>query len=364
MKLYKKKIANLFVFSQEYKDQIITSEDKPALNIGATYYPALRKLGFNIIVHAPSNPSRKILQVLQGLRYCFTVRSTSLNVLVQGYPIIAAWLASFLRRKIPTIIHTWKVPGIGSSHFSAKIYDWILSNVIRKSMLVVLASKRQEALIRKRFPHVNTLWVPVTPDVDWWKPGYQETDVLLRNKLVTESFLLVIGNVDRDEVVAAHAAKALGIRLVRVTRDPMTAERAQKAYNKEGINDFVVLLKIPVKEVRDLYRTAWSVLITSNTDVHPAGLTCLTEALACGAAVAIPEGQDQEGYVTNGKDAITFPEVATDAIVSAMQPLRNYSFRQQIKVAARKRAVDFLAAPVVAARVFDALVDILDYSKR
>jgi len=124
-----------------------------------------------------------------------------------------------------------------------------------------------------------------------------------------------------------------------------------------------VLLNITVKEVRDIYSATWVVLISSNTDIIcPAGLTYLTEALSYSAAVVIPEGQSQEGYVRNGKDVITFSEISTDAVVSAMQTFKDDSFRQRVKDASRKRALDLLAAPVVTTRVFNALENILDSS--
>src|SRR4051812_34983677 len=57
----------------------------------------------------PTRPVKNLL--LFAFVHFAKFKSGTLNVVTQGYPVIAAFLALLFGRKLKLIVHTWKVPG-------------------------------------------------------------------------------------------------------------------------------------------------------------------------------------------------------------------------------------------------------------
>jgi hypothetical protein len=220
--------------------------------------------------------------------------------------------------------------------------DRVLQHVVKRARLVVVVSREQQRWLKQRYANVATAWVPVAADIRWWKPGPAETDVLTRLHLEPKRFLLSVGDIDRDEQVAIRLSQKLGMPLVRVTKDPRTAARAEEAARLLGAQDARCLLKIPFTELRDLHRTAWAMLNAPTVTYHPAGLTTLTESMACGGVVLFPKGPTTEGYIEPQEHALTFDEMSVDSVMQACEPIFNEDRRQAISTAARRRCEDLL----------------------
>ena len=63
-----------------------------------------------------------------------------------------------------------------------------------------------------------------------------------------------------------------------------------------------------------LDRGARVVVVPARSDIHPAGMTSLTEAMSCGRPVVIPSGLATDGYVQDGYDAFVLNEWEESAI--------------------------------------------------
>ena len=129
-------------------------------------------------------------------------------------------------------------------------------------------------------------------------------DVLMHYGLEKRGYMLTVGGNDRDEIYAAKAARILGLPYVRVTYDINTAESARIHIARESLEGHSRILINPSDvEMRALFAGAWLVCLPTVTRTNPAGLTSLVVAMACGAAVAIPE-TIAEGYVEDGANGL------------------------------------------------------------
>lgn len=333
---------------------------EPALHVGATYIRALERAGYQ---PQPVGSAHSGRMVREGWRYSRLIRPAPLAAVVQGYGTFAARFSRIgLSRQRPRIImHTWKVPWTGSNHFTARMMDRVLERVIQASSLTVLVSPEQKRLIEKSYPRVPTAWVPVAADTRWWTPGPPQTDLLDRLNVKLGEFLLVGGDVDREEDAPIGVAAKLARPLVRVTKDPRTADKANAAFARLGAHDAHCVCQIPWTELRDLYRSAWAVLIAPTASYHPAGLTTLSEALACGAPVLFPRNTTAEGYVRDGENAVLFDSMKVPDILAACKALDDAEARQRIAAAARRTCDELLnldrAAEILAERLRELKLD-------
>ena len=346
--------AYALLHRHEETKQLNGTAGEPAMHVGATYVRGFERAGYRAHAVGSSEPAR---MVREGWRYSRMIRQAPLASVVQGYSNFAALFSRVgLSGQRPRIVmHTWKVPWTGSMHLSARLMDRVLEKVIQSSALTVLVSPGQKRLIEKNYPQVPTAWVPVAADTQWWTPGPPQTDLLDRLKVRPGEFLLVGGDVDRDEDAPVGVAMKLGRPLIRVTKDPRTAQRAQEAFKRLGVGDAHCVCKVPWTELRDLYRSAWAVLIAPTASYHPAGLTSLSETLACGGAVLFPRTATAEGYVRDGDNGVLFDSMKVDDILAACRVLDQPGARQRIAAAARQTCDELLNFDRVAQILADRL---------
>src|SRR5258708_11979411 len=96
--------------------------------------------------------------ITSGMQHVPAMLKGDINVLAQGYPIIAGALTSLLRRDPRIIVHTWKVPGISDDRLTAHAYDTALRRSIERTRTVGVASgthKRQIELLHVPCPYVT-----------------------------------------------------------------------------------------------------------------------------------------------------------------------------------------------------------------
>jgi glycosyltransferase involved in cell wall biosynthesis len=346
-----------FVFLHKGIDPQVTGESitVPLNHLPGTYQSLCRQLSSQPEFHTPNESASALRIIAEAF---LKLRKCSRSVTMQGYGVHAAALASVFRLSTEIILHTWKIPFHGPRKLTSDINDLMLERVLKHSRLVVIVSKHQQRLVEERYPKISTAWVPVAADIRWWNPGGESTDILKRLGIRRGEFLLSVGDVDRDESVVVGFAKELKIPLVRVTRDPRTAARAQYAAKQSGLAQFHCLERIPYIELRDLHRCAWAMLNAPTVSYHPAGLTTLTESMACGGVVLLPDGPTSDGYITSGKDAILYHEMSVDSLMEACKPIFNETERLKISDAARQRCVEFLNFESAASYISNALCKI------
>jgi len=285
----------------------------------------------------PIGPDHGLLR--DGLRHVSTLLGGSINVLTPGYPVVAGALALTLRSDLNLIVHTWKVPGYSDDRVSARLYDAMLTRVIRRARAVVVASHVQKRQLEATGLNCPVIFSPVTVDTNYWHPLPKDRDSVLASfNLTNDGYVLTVGGNDRDEVYGARMAKSLGLLYVRASNDKGAIINAGLELDRYGFHDNYKLLISPTdNELRALYGAARVVCLPTHTATNPAGLTALVEALACGALVAIQPSLAQ-GYVVENENAIftdTDPEVLRNTIL-------NSTLVNKIRMAAHEHAKTFL----------------------
>lgn len=293
-------------------------------------------------------PANKIRNILSGaIQNFFKISPGSLNVTTQGYSVLTIYAAALMRRHIHIIVHTWKVPGFSDKNITAYIYDYMLRKLISKSLMVVVASKKQERQIQSLFPSLPTFFAPVTVDAEFWRPKTEMGHLLVKYGLKQGGFVLTVGGNDRNEEVSMRVAGALGIPYVRVTKDMLVIDRVRAIEKKINMPEMTIILSyISDEDLTVLYHEAFVVLLLTVTETNPAGLSSLVEALSCGAVVAV--GSDlAEGYVVDGNNGIVFRNWNVDDISKRLKSVGG-GMRNRIRANARKYAIRSLNSTSVA----------------
>lgn len=262
-------------------------------------------------------------------------------IILQGYGAHAVSLPTLFEHP-SFIFHTWKVPFIGPHDWANTFNDYLHLHAAKKSGLINLVCLEQQRHFALSYPGLRTAWVPVCADTRWWTPGLPETAILNRLGVESGTFLLCVGDVDREETVPVLLARHLNLPLVRVSRAKGAVDRSREAAKQHGLKSFHGLVHIRYAELRDLHRTCWALLNAPQVTYHPAGLTTLTESMACGSVVLFPKGPTSEGYASHGDNVILFEELTLDCVLDACMPLRDEDRRRAIGNAARRRCEEFL----------------------
>ncbi len=300
-------------------------------------------------------PTRKVNNILySAIRDFIKIRPGSLNVVTQGYSVLATYAAAMIWKDIRIIVHTWKVPGFSDDKITAYIYDYVLSKLISKSLMVVVASKKQERQMQVLFPSVSTFFAPVTVDTGFWSPKTDSHHLLVKHGLKESAYVLTVGGNDRNEEIGMKVSGLLGIPYVRVTKNQSVIDNVKTVEKKLNMSGMTILLSnISDADLAILYQNAFVVLLPTITETNPAGLSSLVEALSCGAMIAV--GSDlAEGYIVDGEHGIVFRSHNVDDIVDRLNCIGE-TVRETIKGNARDHAVRSLNSDLVAANLQKAL---------
>ena len=261
----------------------------------------------------PKGPTGNLLADV--LRHLPALLAGEVNVLAPDYPIVAGALVSWVRRNPGLIVHTWKVPGVSDARLSARAHDILLRRVIDRACVVVVVSMTQKRQLEALGVSCPVVFAPVSVDSQFWHTDPVDMDdVLTHFGLEKRGYVLTAGGSDRDEIYAAQTAKMLGLPYVRATYGAHYADRARLLLARENLESHSRILINPSDvELRALYAGAWLVCLPTLTRTNPAGLTCLVAAMACGAAVAIPE-TIAEGYVDDGENGLVLSRTAHEFV--------------------------------------------------
>lgn len=295
----------------------------------------------------PKSRSKNLF--VDTLRHLPIALAGDVTILCPGYPVVVGALASWGRRHTKFVVHTWKFPNALADSLSAKIYDSLLSRVIRRAHTVVVPSMLQKSLLEAQGLACPVLFAPVSVDSHFWHPDPVDGEYILsRYGLTRNAYVLTVGGSDRDEIYAAQLSRILRLRYVRATYSPLRATHAASELKRANLHeDALILVKSTDVELRALYAGAWVVCLPTVTRTNPAGLTSLVEGMACGAVVAAPESIT-EGYLDDQDTGFvlraTPDELATTLIGQGEDLLR-------VKSKARKFAETELNNSIVASRV-------------
>ncbi len=97
---------------------------------------------------------------------------------------------------------------------------------------------------------------------------------------IYENFILVVGDITRDDEYVYHELSTITIPVIRVTRDLKVINVVDKLLNIQRGD--LVLRGISFEELADLYNRAKCCIVASKFDNwQPGGITSIAEALAC-----------------------------------------------------------------------------------
>jgi len=297
-------------------------------------------------------PTRPVsFDILGALWHLTKFKSGTFNVVTQGYPVIAAFLALLLGMRVRLIVHTWKVPGHTDDRLTARLYDLALDRLIRSADLVVVASEQQRRQLSEKYPKIRICFAPVTVDCEYWSPDRDaegDPAVLSNFGLKRERYVLTVGGNDRDERFGILLARELGLKYVRATNDRQLVGQVAAIRDELGAADVAkVLLNVSDGELRVLYRNAYIVCLPTFTRTNPAGLSALVEAMACGAVVAVP-ASIAEGYIEDAINGFVLSEHPKDFSYRLTGLQSQFS---SVRRRARQTAVKELAQETIAEHV-------------
>lgn len=318
------------------------TSSEPEYFSDAVYERAAKLLGVEIGVY---EPGYRAPGLISSIALAFEAQSEfkrvqeGLAIVWQGYGVYAALAAgSSVRNRY--LVNTYKVPFATDGGPGKLVNDWLLSQALQRAAGAVAISKSQATALHEYCAEV--LWLPFAADLKWWSPGACDYSVLAEHGIPFRRFVVVVGDVDRDETTTFRALRPLRHPIVRVTRDPATARRAQEVIDCLGVERAKVVLGVPLWVLREIYRGAALMVVPARSRVHPAGLTSLTEGMSCACPVLIPRGHATEGYVQNGVDAFVLDEWTETSIGEVVEQVMQSDIGEVVGRAGRKCVEDRL----------------------
>lgn len=308
-------MLHIFNQSEPYPDNWASDVGRPDYFSDAIYYHAATLLGLDVKSHPVGYARENILKTLWlSLNALKTIKDLDdgLAIIWQGYGVYAALANSALGRETRFILNTYKVPSNGPHALKTRLSDRLLGNAIEAASGVITISQSQASSLKPYNP--NVLWVPFASDANWWTPRLPDDAFLARHGIGYRNYVLIMGDVYRDEETTLKAVRELKHPILRVTRSPQTALAAKEAFRALHITDGNILVNVSFELLREIYRGARAVVVAARSNVYPAGMTSLTEAMSCGRPVVIPAGLTTEGYVQDGYDAFVPNEWEESAI--------------------------------------------------
>lgn len=278
------------------------------------YHRTASLLGLDVENHTARH-TRNIFRTLWLSLMALKTIENACNKLViiwQGYGTYAVLASAVLARKTRFVLNTYKVPRDRPQTLMKRINDKLLSKAISAADGVVTISRSQANALKSYNP--NVVWIPFASDSSWWTPGFPDHALLASHGISYRDYILIMGDVDRDERTTLKAVRDLNHPILRVTRERRTALAAQQAFQDLNITHGDVLVNVPFELLREIYRGARVVVVPARSNIHPAGMTSLTESMSCGRPVVIPSGLATDGYVQDGYDAFVLNEWEESAI--------------------------------------------------
>ena len=180
-------------------------------------------------------------------------------------------------------------------------------------------------------------YVPHGIDIDFFTPDI--------NKIRDPNFCLFVGNWMRDFDTLKKVSRILAARAPEIRLEVVTPEKNHHHFEGTGIQ---LYSGISDEELREKYRQA-SVLIQPLLDCT-ANNSAL-EAMACGLPIIVTDVGGIRDYVTEEYGVLCEPQNAEQMADAVIQLLNDPERMKQMGQAARKRAEDSFAWPVVAANM-------------
>ncbi len=268
--------------------------DDPSLpkhELAYPYYGALREAGCRVeVVQARyRNPAslRRAASRLAGF-------DVAIAWSMEGAMLALAAVPYRANRKVVTIAYANRPPR--ANRLLAAMRDLVFWSGLRLGGLTLYVTREQAAEASRKFrlPAQRTGYCQVGVDAEFFAPADVAADAPIAPDVraaATSPYVVVAGDQQRDEALAAKAVQGTGLRLVRLTQEPGT-QRFWERHVAAGPAGPPVFCRagLTIAEVRYLYRRAVCVLNLVDNSWQPAGLTVAKEAMACGTPLVMSSG--------------------------------------------------------------------------
>jgi len=114
-----------------------------------------------------------------------------------------------------------------------------------------------------------------------------------KHKIDYNDFILIVGDITRDDEFVYKELSLINLPLVRITRDPEVIKNVQKLVNKNRGD--AILSGVSFSELANFYNKARCCIVASKYDNwQPGGITSIAEALACNGICICNSGGEIE----------------------------------------------------------------------
>ncbi len=256
--------------------------------------------------------------LIENILFTFkTLLSSDLIIASQGVPIIVTSIVKAIFRKKQIFVHTWKVPDVKGNNQS--VYDVFLRFLIRRSEIVIVNSKKQEKQIVKDYPKKKVLFLRYTVNSAYWNKK-NESDSEFSNDISKRNYILTAGGNDRKEKLCMKVADELGYTYLRTTNNVRQYEKLKPLFSEN--KNHLLMKCLNDREMVKIYHNAKAVLLLTDTNTNPAGLTTMLEAMSCGALV-ICYDELANDYLMNKVDGIVIKDEQEKLIVTIVEKMNS-----------------------------------------
>jgi glycosyltransferase involved in cell wall biosynthesis len=219
-------------------------------------------------------------------------------------------------------------------------HNWVREKLVQSQLSaadrLVVNDTGTGRQLGERWPDLaeKVTFVPYPVDSRFFVPGQDSR----------QDYVLVPGDMDRDNEFVCNLAEELSCPVVRVTREP----RVRQFYERRGYDRkrLTVLFRVSFHELRTLYQQARAVVLPVMNHRHPAGLTSLLEAMACGCACLVASGKTTTDYVQDGKSAIFLSGTRQEMVGQVLAALDSGRLNE-LGAEARRRVEELFSVDVL-----------------
>jgi len=182
--------------------------------------------------------------------------------------------------------------GKQSGNFVTYLRDACSGWLLSYAKLIIFISIQHYREYKERYEKagVQVYYIPKGVDTEFFDPEKATVDDCPDISLQGTRYLLVVGDVLRDDHFLWRALSDRRTPIVRVTRFVEVKESVEKEIRQCGIAGDRVLLNVTYPNLRWLYKNALGLLHLTDDSWQPAGITTLVEAMATGCAVILGSG--------------------------------------------------------------------------
>ncbi|MFH1402789.1 MAG: glycosyltransferase family 4 protein [Candidatus Altiarchaeota archaeon] len=276
------------------------------------------------------------LSLFQTAMLAFSRKSHPIACAWQGPGFVFAAIRKLLARSSETKLIVVMYYSYTHNTLRHAIIRRVLGWVLRDSTTIVCITSTQRKEFEKSFrlKPGQVRYLRRGVDTVFFSPLAEDRETGIND------YVFCTGEYDRDDRLLLSACMDLGLKLIRVTKEPEYALEILRIAKNIGVREIEVLMKVDAETLRRLYRNSLFVVVPVKNDTHPAGLTSLLESMACGKATIVSEGLTTEDYARDMVDAVYFNRGDLKSLKDRMALLRDDAHLRAVIGGNARKAVE------------------------